>query len=76
LPSLLLSSHFSYFPSSRADLRKTGIKLLIDEETGQGFDFEELKQRTDALSIGFRKELGVGESNYQSFPTKVDRPGT
>lgn len=52
---------FDYFPASRPDIRGTGIPLLIDEETGVSYTFEQIRERTDALSVGLYHRAGVSE---------------
>ncbi|PWN94676.1 acetyl-CoA synthetase-like protein [Tilletiopsis washingtonensis] len=50
---------FEHFPASRPDPRGRTQPLLVDDETGEGWTFEECKQRTDALSVGLREKCGV-----------------
>ena len=50
---------FDYFPKSRPDVRKTGLGLIVDEETGNELNFEQLRQRVDLLSLGLYERIGV-----------------
>ncbi|PWN49732.1 hypothetical protein IE53DRAFT_369523, partial [Violaceomyces palustris] len=36
---------FEYFPKGRPDIRGTGIPLFIDEESGERYTFEEIKEK-------------------------------
>lgn len=57
----MYSFMFGHFPKHRPDVRGTGLKLLIDEETGKGLTFEEIRERTDYLSVGLSQYTGVSE---------------
>ncbi|CAO1615029.1 unnamed protein product [Sympodiomycopsis kandeliae] len=50
---------FEYFPSYRFRPQGTGLPLLIDEETGQSWTFEDTKYRIDLLAVGLREKLGI-----------------
>lgn len=52
---------FHYFPAQRWRPQGTGHPLLIDEETGQKWTFEDTKYRVDLLAIGLREKLGISE---------------
>lgn len=57
----LYSFIFDYFPVTRPDVRGTGIPLLIDEETGHSYTFEQVRERTDLLSVGLHRKTNVCE---------------
>ncbi|SPO32038.1 related to phenylacetyl-CoA ligase [Ustilago trichophora] len=50
---------YEYFPTSRPDLRNTGLPLFIDEETAQKWSFEEAKENTDLLSVALAEKCGI-----------------
>jgi acyl-CoA synthetase (AMP-forming)/AMP-acid ligase II len=50
---------FDHFPSTRPDVRGTGLPLFIDEETGDKLTFEQTKERTELLSLGLHARVGV-----------------
>lgn len=52
---------FDFFPSYRFRPQGTGHPLLIDEETGQGWTFEDTQHRVDLLAVGLREKLGISE---------------
>ncbi|CAD6887216.1 unnamed protein product [Tilletia laevis] len=54
---------FKYWPATRPDIRTSGIPVLIDEETGISRTIEDLQSRTDALSLGLSRELGLGRTS-------------
>lgn len=68
---------FEYFPKFRCDVRKSGLAMFIDEETGFKYTFEDVKQRVDYLAVGMRENLGVTwdtciglfSSNCINYPT-------
>lgn len=55
----IYSFMFEYWPRVRADVRKTGLAMLIDEETGNKYTFEDVKERVDLLAVGLRERCGV-----------------
>lgn len=58
---------YEYFPSSRPDLRNTGLPLFIDEETGQKWTFEEAKENTDLLSVALSERCGIKSDTRASI---------
>ena len=50
---------YEYFPSTRPDLRSTGLPLFIDEVTEQKWTFEEAKENTDLLSVALAEKCGM-----------------
>jgi 4-coumarate--CoA ligase len=55
----LYSFMFDYFPKQRPDIRKSGLAMLIDEETGSKYTFEDVRDRVDLLAVGLRERCGV-----------------
>lgn len=70
---------YEYFPSTRPDMRNTGLPLFIDEETAQKWNFEECKENTDLLSVALAERCdikpdtraGIYVTNSISFPIAV-----
>lgn len=50
---------FEYFPPNRPDIRGTGYPLVIDDDSGEKWSFEDMKERVDALAVGLREVCGV-----------------
>lgn len=56
----MYSFMFEYFPNYRADIRNKDLALFIDEETGNRYTFNDVKNRVDHLAVGLREKAGVG----------------
>lgn len=67
---------FEYFPPQRPDVRNTGIAMIVDEESGQAWSFEQVKERVDLLSVGMRESCGVGWDHRVAIfsPNAADYP--
>lgn len=70
---------FEWFPSFRPDVRKSGLAMFIDEETGNRYTFEDVKQRVDYLAVGLRERagitwntcVGIFSANCIDYPTMI-----
>ncbi|KAK0548098.1 hypothetical protein OC846_004617 [Tilletia horrida] len=60
---------FDYWPSSRPDVRGSGVPLLIDEETGTRLTFEDIHARADALSLGLAESIPLAKGSVISIVT-------
>jgi len=54
---------FDYWPACRPDTRGSKIPLLIDDDTGISYTFEDIAARTDLLSLGLSKAVGIGSTS-------------
>ena len=70
---------FEHFPRSRPDVRGSGQAMFIDEETGNRYTFEQVKERVDLLAVGLRECAGVSwntcvgifSANCIDYPTMI-----
>ncbi|PWN46142.1 acetyl-CoA synthetase-like protein [Ceraceosorus guamensis] len=67
---------FEHFPEDRPDPRGRSAALLIDDDTGAGLTFEQVKDKVDLLSVGLQQHLGIQDGSSVGIfsPNSVHYP--